>query len=588
MVETFSEFHETLTLEVPRLGNSIGELLESADAGAHGFIIEVAAIHEGLTANYNHYSGNELEEAIPSWVNPYPKPILLNHNVESCDPIGRVMAARMDKEADGTRYTRLQIAVRDPEAIQKIADQRYLTGSVGGKSDEALCSVCGSNWAEASVFNLPCKHARGKTYKGQLAYLERKGLTFGEYSFVNTPADSRSGVRPSKPEASAAAEVSGENEWTAVARFFDLNMDKEEIMEYTESVRTDLLLDMRRKDALPLYLATKGAFLSALAAEDNDEQESSQVETEDILSVTETLSDDLAGAANTDEPEVEEDVAEEGQSATELEDADAEDATDTEDTVTDSDDDDSEVEQTDSDEVADSEDVSVDDDVETSDEKSEENDLEVSDEAPEEVEDEVLTDEDLPEEPEEASKANSFRAQGQEKIHTKDVDPQARLGGASKTPKPDLKGDKTREDDASADEDGQLDELSVLEARIKQLEEENTKLRTALHRTLAERVVDTKIALGLVEVSEREIELEEHAARSASSLADSLRDLSRMSFTRTPGNVIPSVESGARASGDEDKAHTIELDEVEEEEVVDPLTEAESLFVDALMGRRKL
>lgn len=584
MVESFAEFHETLTLKLPKLGHSIDDLMESAEADAHGFIIEVAAIHEGLTANYNHYSAEELEAAIPSWVTPYAKPILLNHDVESCDPIGRVMAARMDKEADGTRYTRLQIAVRDPEAIQKISDQRYLTGSVGGKSEEALCSVCGSNWAEASVFNLPCKHARGKTYKGKMAYLERKGLTFGEYSFVNTPADSRSGVRPNTPE-DASAEESGS--WTAVARFFDLNMDKEEIMEYTESVKTDLLSDMRRKDALPLYLATKGAFLSALAVEDEDEQESSQVSNEeivdDILSVTETLSDDLADAAVPEEPEVEEEVqdASEEEADETVEDEAVEDEAEEEENA--------EAEEItsedESDEVETSEEV---DTVDTDDEVADEEVVVAEEDGEEEAsdEEEEATDEadELPGEPEEAAK--TFRAQGQEKNRTKDVDPQARLGGASKTPKPDPKGDKTREGDASADGEG-LEELSVFEARVKELEEENAKLRTALHRTLAERVVDTKIALGLIEVSDREVELEEHAVRSASSLADSMRDLSKMSFNRTSTGAVPSVESGARAV-DDDRTHTIDADEVEEEEELDPLTEAEKVFVDTLMGRRKL
>jgi hypothetical protein len=86
-----------------------------------------------MTANYNNYSAIELEKALQSWVEPYPKPIILNHDLNT-EPIGRVMAAKMDQEQDGNKFVRLQIAITDPVAAQKIMDKRYLTGSVGRKS----------------------------------------------------------------------------------------------------------------------------------------------------------------------------------------------------------------------------------------------------------------------------------------------------------------------------------------------------------------------------------------------------------------------------------------------------------------------
>jgi hypothetical protein len=86
-----------------------------------------------MTSNYNNYSAAELEKALQSWVEPYPKPIILNHDLNT-EPIGRVMAAKMDKEQDGSNFVRLQIAITDPVAAQKIMDKRYLTGSVGRTS----------------------------------------------------------------------------------------------------------------------------------------------------------------------------------------------------------------------------------------------------------------------------------------------------------------------------------------------------------------------------------------------------------------------------------------------------------------------
>jgi len=107
-----------------------------------------------MTANYNNYSATELEKALDSWVNPYPKPIIMNHDLNS-EPIGRVIAAKMDKEEDGSNFVRLQIAITDPIAAQKISDQRYLTGSVGGKAGKAVCSISGDDLAAESSDGRP-------------------------------------------------------------------------------------------------------------------------------------------------------------------------------------------------------------------------------------------------------------------------------------------------------------------------------------------------------------------------------------------------------------------------------------------------
>ena len=136
----------------------------------------------GLTGNYNNYSATELEKALQSWVDPYPKPIILNHDLNS-EPIGRVMAAKMDKEQDGSSYVRLQIAITDPIAAQKVLDQRYLTGSVGGRANKAVCSITGEDLAkpDASGRMPASKYKRGAVYKGKVAFLDMQDLSFKEY-----------------------------------------------------------------------------------------------------------------------------------------------------------------------------------------------------------------------------------------------------------------------------------------------------------------------------------------------------------------------------------------------------------------------
>jgi len=124
-----------------------------------------------------------------------------------------------------------------------------------------------------------------------------------------------------------------------------------------------------------------------------------------------------------------------------------------------------------------------------------------------------------------------------------------------------------------------------LNEKVQLLEQENTKLKNALHRTLAERVVDTKIAAGVENHQDREDLIEEHSKRSASSLADSLRDLARMPVAKSSKAPMPEMSSDVNAIEGEDNVITLDAEEVrEEEEVRTP----EQIFVDALMGRRKL
>ena len=187
-------FVENVTLFIPET-NSFDMFQENDFSESHGLIVEVAAIHSGVTANYNFYGENELEKSLDSWITPYPKPIIINHDVNS-DPIGRVIGAKMDREPNGIAFVRLQAAITDPVAIQRVMDKRYLTGSVGGKAEEAVCSVCGVDWAAPMKRSgAPCSHSRGESYKGKVAMLEMRNIGFKEYSFVNVPADSNSTIR---------------------------------------------------------------------------------------------------------------------------------------------------------------------------------------------------------------------------------------------------------------------------------------------------------------------------------------------------------------------------------------------------------
>ena len=229
------------------------------------------------------------------------------------------MAAKMDKEEDGSAFVRLQVAITDPAAIQKVLDKRYLTGSVGGRAGKAICSISGEDLAAESSDGKPrlAKFKRGQVYKGKLAFVDMQDISFKEYSFVNQPADSKSGVRKANK-----GDVKVENstdDWVAKSSAFVLSMNEEDI--YSVEEHKSILKDLKSKESKPLYLHLKGAFLTAYAVQEsenynytndsllsNENREkdileeklnmNDEVKNEDILATVEELSQDLSEAAS--------------------------------------------------------------------------------------------------------------------------------------------------------------------------------------------------------------------------------------------------------------------------------------------------
>lgn len=559
------DFVENFTVQLPDFSNFEAEFAEAANS-KHGIIIEVAAIHEGLTSNYTHYSAEELEKSLQSWVEPYPKPIILNHDLNT-EPIGRVIAAKMDKESDGSPYVRLQVAITDPVAAQKVLDKRYLTGSVGGRAGKAVCSISGEDLAQETESGRPKmpKYKRGKVYKGKLAYIDMQDISFKEYSFVNQPADQKSGVRSTMSGDGSALAAS--DDWVAKSAAFVLHMDSEDIVSVEEN--ESILKNMKKKDSRTTYLQTKGAFLSALAlhesetdinssesllsSEDFETEKSEENSTmdditkdDDILAVATGLSEDLSNIASSQSVEEAKDVTEEEVASEEA----------------------SESSEADEEVVASSEEDTVDagdsEPEEVTEEPAEENSSNDSEEA--EVQDNV--DSHKTEELEETSAQEADEVQ-EEVVQDSDL--------------------TTSESSDEQDVAQLTTKVALLEQEVSSLKDENSKLKGALHMTLVERVVDTKIALGLNEASDREEMLKEHAPRTASSLADSLRDLASLpaKVGKKVGSFLHAAEFDVSDVISSAEENVTTLDEITVEES-DPIDSFEQVLVDTLMGRRKL
>jgi hypothetical protein len=556
------DFVENFTLELPDFSKLDIDFSESFNS-SHGLIIEVAAIHEGLTSNYNNYSAIELEKALQSWVEPYPKPIILNHDLNT-EPIGRVMAAKMDKEADGSSFVRLQIAITDPVAAQKVIDKRYLTGSVGGRAGKAVCSISGDDLASEDASGRPriSKYKRGKVYKGKLAYINMEDISFKEYSFVNQPADQKSGVRSVKP-GDQKSDMANSEGWVAKSSAFILSMDNEDIISIEEN--KSILSNMKKKESKPIYLHLKGAFLTALALQESesyinntesllsneDSEKNNSEEThsmdnvnseEDILAVAEGLSEDLsniAASSSEETSEATEQTVEAEEESTEV-----------------------------SEEVSETPEAKEDTDNE---EVSEEEEEKVSEESDKGSDDKNSTDDS---EEADVQAVDSENAEKPEESSAPDAD----------------ESQETVEElsQLSDNTEGVEQDVELLKSTIKSLEEENAKLKSALHRTLVERVVDTKIGLGFESVDDREKLIEEHVTRTASSLADSLRDLAKAPVKlskRLSAYTVPEVTSEAEVVVEE---NVVTMGQEEPVEQVSEVNSFEQVLVDALMGRRKL
>ena len=629
----------------------------------------------GLTANYNNYSADALEKSLQSWVEPYPKPIILNHDLNS-EPIGRVIAAKMDKEADGSPYIRLQIAVTDPQAAQKISDQRYLTGSVGGRAGRAICSISGEDLAAETADGRPkpVKYKRGQVYKGKLAFADMQDISFKEYSFVNQPADQRSSVRSSKI-IDGSTPINDSDTWTAKSTAFILHMDKEDITTVEEN--ESIFKNLKKKESRPLYLHLKGSFLTALAFQesetakaddtsllsrkmiiDNEENLSMDetIQGEDVLAAVENLSQDLstiaASSVETEETvELEEAVQVEEADATSLAaslqrvlndtivfyfaahrahwNVEGEDFTEFhqlfsmiyEDAIGSVDDIAENMRRLQAFPATLTESVmssSFKDDMTTTDAMElaqgilEKNNMvnasvmaafTAATTANEQGIANFLAERDdkhkkwawqlrssLKEEPMEPAnesetidntESKEITVTTEEQVEQEVVDSANAEIPAEMEEQEESKVELT--DEVKADEQDTNDEVNKLQA----LQEENAKLKEALHRTLAERVVDTKISLGTESVESREELIIDHTKRSAGSLADSLRDLAKLPVAKK--NIQKLNESIIENDILLEKEENVILEDEEVETAPQARVDTvEELFVDAFMGRRKL
>lgn len=168
------------------------QLLKDSASGKVNIIaldIETEATHSGKNHNYCIYYEDSMEKDAESFVNPFNKPMLKNHDSYS-EPLGRIKQSWFgpSKLTDERSAIHLKTRVTDQDAIPKFLDGRYGTVSIGGTMGTVTCNICGKTILKDGKFKF-CGHWRGESYKDEMCYWGAKDITYHEVSTVNNPAD---------------------------------------------------------------------------------------------------------------------------------------------------------------------------------------------------------------------------------------------------------------------------------------------------------------------------------------------------------------------------------------------------------------
>lgn len=538
------------------------------------FVVEIAALHEGTSKNYNRYTAAALTEAVDTWLMPYPKPILINHDINT-EPLGRIIKSAMAKNVEGVSYIQLRAALSDPAAIAKVLDGRYLTGSVGAMPSGAICSICSTDVVNASKAGQHCGHERGHTYEGETCVYEHKGISFYEYSFVNAPGDTSSlvlnhfseeytgklDVYSVDTETQAIHKLTENDGAVNILEHMDThsaNMLFSDLAYGTKFVEHDALAGSGSKDQIQEStnnISFAGNTRTIENEPDSSDQElgnmtkqiseDNQVEVsedEDILDVADRLADTLA------EPVVESD----------------------------------EVTETPADEVVQEEVADESAEVVAEEGADEVADDANKDEVVEEAADEVVQEaEDAPEETEEA-----------------EPEAPAEDGDVTDADVEDAPVDAPAAEEAAPEVTVNVEELqaqiAVLVAENATLKTQNAKMKDALHTELVEKVVDARISVGLLDAADRVEALETFKTRSAASLGDALVDIRQYAEknnfeVNVVKGMVPSLEIRALATSDDSsQVETVTEGEEVHEVVVNEKDEWVNKFSELLVrGEQK-
>lgn len=208
-------------------------ILDAKREEKRGLLVDFNLSSAGRRINNRIYTPAGQRKGVDSWTQPFPRPIIRNHNKQE-DPIGRFksvtyhdlddkalgffknardyMAVKDAMESDDPRKIARALSqyklllskkwtgigelaatarISDEAAIEKFLDGRYMTFSAGSHTDRYTCSRCFTDWADGEQ----CNHRPGEIVDGEVAVFICGGLYGEEGSVLTNPANDFSTVR---------------------------------------------------------------------------------------------------------------------------------------------------------------------------------------------------------------------------------------------------------------------------------------------------------------------------------------------------------------------------------------------------------
>lgn len=197
--------------------------------------VDVEGIHAfpHATRNYTRYMPKCLKGSVPSWTNPYNRPLIKHHNEKDGKIIGRVLNADYitKNTFSGTPALLFTVNVPGEEAKNDIKNGTESTVSIGVIAHDVRCSICGQQLAGGEM----CEHERGVTYDGETCYWDIHSMEAKELSYVIFPSD----IYAKNRKIYAATTKSGEK--TQITESLDDSIKKgEQPQMATEDIQKEL------------------------------------------------------------------------------------------------------------------------------------------------------------------------------------------------------------------------------------------------------------------------------------------------------------------------------------------------------------
>lgn len=235
------ELQDFFKVRVPEYLKNVGkrEKIKIMDSvlnqpeGRRGIVVDFNLSSAGRRINNRIYTPRGQSTYVDSWLDPYPKPIIVTHDRDK-DPIGRFVRVEyqpIDEEAmkffnnvndfmsvksafdsddperiyktlnkynlltnrkwPGLGQLAASARITDEQAIERFLDERYITFSAGSHTDRYACGICGSDWGQGDM----CEHPPGKIHDEGIGVFITGSFMGDHAAVVNTPANTQSVVR---------------------------------------------------------------------------------------------------------------------------------------------------------------------------------------------------------------------------------------------------------------------------------------------------------------------------------------------------------------------------------------------------------